>query len=91
MAKKIGPLYNDIIGGKVTQDPDTNRENKRETKRVYKAVSVGLTADQLNQIETIAKELGQPRHAVIKYAVISFITRYEGGERPEMVSVLKTK
>jgi len=38
----------------------------------------------------IAAELGQPRHAVLKYAVIDFIKRYEAGERPEMVRVLNT-
>ena len=55
----------------------------------YRTISVGLTAEQLADVEAIADELGQARHAVLKYAVLDFVRRYKAGERPEMVQTLK--
>jgi hypothetical protein len=58
----------------------------------YRTISVGLTADELAEVEAIAAELGQARHAVLKYAVLDFVRRYKAGEGPEYetVKVLKT-
>jgi len=37
------------------------------------------------RIETIAKELGVAPHALMKYAVMDYVTRYERGEaKPKM-------
>jgi len=85
MAKKVTPSFDDIINPKATPEPEAPKK-----KQQYKPVSVGLTAEELTRLMAIAAELGQPRHAVLKYAVIDFIKRYEAGERPEMVRVLNT-
>lgn len=89
MAKDIKPQISDIIGGTKQPEPETDQE-PTQPKLAYKPVTVGLTGEQLTRLAAIATELGQPRHAVLKYAVISFIKRYEAGERPETVTVLKT-
>jgi hypothetical protein len=78
------------IGGIVLgndQEPDQDQS----TDSGYRTITVGLTADQLADVEAIADELGQARHAILKYAVIDFVRRYKAGERPEFetVKVLK--
>lgn len=84
MAKKVTPTFNDIIRPKAVE-PEAPIEKPK-----YMPVSVGLSPEQLTRLMAIAHELGQPRHAILKYAVIDFIKRYEAGERPEMVKVLNT-
>lgn len=54
-------------------------------------VSIGLSAEEVTRLEEIAEELGQTRHAVMKYAVIDFVRRYDAGERPRTKVVTVTK
>jgi len=68
------------IGGITLGDQEP--EEEQETGG-YSVVSVGLTGEQLAEVEAIAEELDQTRHAVLKYAVLDFVRRYNAGERPE--------
>lgn len=81
------------VGGIVLGDqgPEQKPKKKKETKP-YHTITVGLTDEELTEVEAIAAELGQARHAILKYAVTDFVRRYKAGERPEYetVKVLKT-
>jgi len=74
-----------IVGGKPEPEPESGTEEKKSSG--YKVVSVGLTADELAKVEAIADELGQNRHAILKYAVTEFIRDYKAGERPEYKTI----
>jgi len=94
--KDLTPEFTDLItSGAAVEQPQAEQPKKAEKPKVkkqpYKTVSVGLTGDELTEIERIAQELEQPRHAVLKYAIGEFIRRYNEGERPELVTVLKLK
>ena len=69
--------------------PFTKTEPKKAGK--VNPVSVGLTAEQLARLQTIADELGQTRHAIIKYAIADFIKRYDAGDKPKTKTVTITK
>jgi len=73
------------------QQPEPEPEPTKE-KKPYHTITVGLTDEELTEVEAIAAELGQARHAILKYAVTDFVRRYKAGERPEYetVKVLKT-
>lgn len=62
---------------------------KKEVKQ--KPVSIGLSVEEVTRLEEIAKELGQSRHAVMKYAVVDFVRRYDAGERPKTKKITVTK
>jgi len=87
MAKKqdeVKSAIKDLItSGKSDQPVKEERE--------YRSIGVGLTPEEQVKIEAIAAELGQNRHAVLKYAVLDFIKRWDAGERPETktVTILK--
>lgn len=98
--KDLTPEFTDLItsGAAVEQpqaeqpeQPEKAEKKPKEKKQPYRTVSVGLRGDELAEIERIAQELEQPRHAVLKYAIGEFIRRYNEGERPELVTVLKLK
>lgn len=95
--KDLTPEFTDLItsGAAVEQPPQAEQPEKEEKPKVkklpYKTISLGLTGEEFAEIERIAKELEQPRHAVLKYAISEFIRRYNEGERPELVTVLKLK
>jgi hypothetical protein len=72
------------IGGIVLGN---DQEPEKDEGSGYTVASVGLTADQAGEIDKIAEELGQSRHAVMKYAVLDFVRRYKAGERPEYKTV----
>jgi len=71
--------------------PFTKTEQKPKKAGKVNPVSVGLSKETLDQLQTIAEELDQTRHALIKYAVMDFIKRYEAGERPKTKTVTITK
>ncbi len=93
--KDLTPAFTDLItSGAAVQAPqaEQSKEPKPKTKKqAYKTISVGLTGEELTEVMRIAQELDQPRHAVLKYAITEFIRRYNEGERPELVTVLKLK
>jgi len=92
--KDITPEFTDLITGGQSEAPQAEqpKETKPKAKKqAYKTISVGLTGEELIEVERIAQELDQPRHAVLKYAITEFIRRYNKGERPELVTVLKLK
>jgi len=94
--KDLTPEFTDLItSGAAVEQPQAEQPKKAEKPKVkkppYKTVSLGLTGEEFAEIERIAKELEQPRHAVLKYAISEFIRRYNEGERPELVTVLKLK
>jgi len=96
MAKdeNLTPAFTDLItSGQAESAPaEQPQEHEPEPKKLpYKTVSIGMTGEELAEIVRIAKELEQPRHAVLKYAITEFIRRYNEGERPELVTVLKLK
>lgn len=68
---------------KQTVDNILNIGKKEKTN----PVSVGLEQSDLDRLQRIAEELGQTRHAVMKYAIIDFIRRFEAGERPKTKTV----
>ena len=67
------------------QEPEPKPEKEKDSG--YRTISVGLTADELAEVEAIADELGKARHAILKYAVLEFVRRYKAGERPEYETV----
>ena len=69
------------------QGPEAKPEKEKDSGSGYTVASVGLTADQVADIDSIADELGSNRHAIMKYAVTEFIRRYKAGERPEYKTV----
>lgn len=83
MAKKQDEVKK-AIGGIVLGN---DQEPEKDEGSGYTVASVGLTADQAGEIDKIAEELGQSRHAVMKYAVLDFVRRYKAGERPEYKTV----
>lgn len=90
----LTPAFTDLItsGAAVeTPQPEAPKEPEAKPKKPYKTISIGLTGEEVAEVERIAQELGQPRHAVLKYAITEFIRRYNEGERPELVTVLKLK
>ncbi len=94
--KDLTPEFTDLItSGAAVEQPQAEQPKKEEKPKVkkppYKTVSLGLTGEEFAEIERIAKELEQTRHAVLKYAINEFIRRYNEGERPEMITVLKLK
>lgn len=93
--KDLTPDFTDLItSGAAVDAPQSEQAKKPKTrtkKQSYKTISVGLTGEELTEVMRIAQELGQPRHAVLKYAITDFIRRYNEGERPEMVTVQKLK
>ena len=73
---------------------DSGKEEKQSsTDSGYRTISVGLTSDELAEVERIADELVQALHEELKYAVLDFVKRYNAGEKPETetqtVTVLK--
>ena len=87
MAKKQEDVKK-AIGGIVLGDTQESKpEPEKEETGSYTVVSVGLTGEQLAEVEAIADELGQARHAILKYAIVEFIRRYKAGERPEYKTV----
>jgi len=92
--KDLTPEFTDLITGGQSEAPQAEqpKETKPKAKKqAYKTISVGLTGEELTEVMRIAQELDQPRHAVLKYAITEFIRRYNKGERPELVTVLKLK
>ncbi len=91
--KDLTPAFTDLItsGAAVTAPQEPEQPQVKVKKPPYKTISIGLTGDELAEIMRIAGELDQPRHAVLKYAIAEFIRRYNEGERPELVTVLKLK
>lgn len=92
--KDLTPEFTDLITGGQSEAPQAEqpKETKPKAKKqAYKTISVGLTGEELTEVMRIAQELDQPRHAVLKYAITEFIRRYNEGERPELVAVLKLK
>lgn len=85
MAKKQDEVKKEIAG--ITLGKDQEPEQEKDEGGGYTVASVGLTADQAAEIDKIADELGQSRHAVMKYAVLDFVRRYKAGERPEYKTV----
>jgi len=49
-------------------------------------ISVYLNEDDKAHIVAIAEELGVARHALMQYAVLDFMARYERGEKPRMTT-----
>lgn len=50
-------------------------------------ISVYLSDEDKKRLEAIMEELGVARHALMQYAVLDFIGRYEAGEaKPKMES-----
>jgi len=48
-------------------------------------ISVYLSVEDKTRLEAIIKELGVTRHALMQYAILDFIGRYEAGEaKPKM-------
>jgi len=97
--KDLTPEFTDLItSGAAVEQPQAEQpeqpkkaEKPKKKKEPYRTVSLGLRGDELVEIERIAQELEQTRHAVLKYAIGEFIRRYNEGERPELVTVLKLK
>lgn len=91
--KDLTPEFTDLItSGAAVNLPQAEQPKEPEAKaEKYRTISVGLTKAELAEVERITQELGQPRHAVLKYAIAEFVRRYNEGERPEMVTVLKLK
>lgn len=94
MSSKQDEVKKAIAGiplGDQDQEPEAEPEKKKETKP-YHTITVGLTDEELTEVEAIAAELGQARHAILKYAVLDFVRRYKEGQEPEYetVKVLKT-
>ena len=92
--KDLTPEFTDLITGGQSEAPQAEqpKETKPKAKKqAYKTISVGLTGEELIEVERIAQELDQPRHAVLKCAIKEFIRRYNEGERPGLVTVLELK
>lgn len=91
MANKQDEVKKAIAGITLDKDQGTEPEPKKE-KKPYHTITVGLTDEELTEVEAIADELGQTRHAVLKYAILEFVRRYKEGHEPEYetVKVLKT-
>lgn len=85
MAKKQDEVKK-AIGG-IVLGSDQDQEPEKDEGSGYTVASVGLTADQAADIDKIAAELDQSRHAIMKYAVLDFVRRYKAGERPEYKTV----
>lgn len=54
-------------------------------------VGVVLTAEELGQLDSIAREMGVSRHKILQYAVRDLLRRWEAGERPRTKTVTKTE
>lgn len=88
--KDLTPEFTDLITGgqpEAAQAEQPKQAKTKTKKQPYKTVSVGLTGEELTEVERIAQELDQPRHAVLKYAINEFIRRYNEGDRPELVTI----
>jgi len=83
MAKRKSTI-DDLMGLKSPGDQQPKKEKPNP-------VSVGLDQEDLTSLEEIAEELGQSRHAVMRFAIRDFIRRYEAGERPKTKKVTITK
>jgi hypothetical protein len=75
-----------------THTEPTKPQPPAKEKR-HNPVSVGLTNDELAQVDQAAAELGVKRHAILQHAIRQFLASWARGERPEMGSkaILKTK
>lgn len=56
----------------------------KEKKQSNRPLGVVLTADQVEELDKIAAELGTNRHKIMQYAMVEFLKRWEAGERPKM-------
>lgn len=84
MAKKqeqVSSAMKDFISSGKKEQPVKKEEPD------YASIGVGLTGKEQLKIDEIAEVLGQNRHAVLKYAVLDFIKRWDQGERPETKTV----
>lgn len=82
MAKKeqITGAFNSIIG-------DQKIQSKSDK---VNPVGVALGREELARLDEIAQELGQSRHAVLRFAIRYFIKSYNQGERPKTRTETKT-
>ena len=89
----LTPAFTDLItSGQAESAAPAEQPKEPEPKKLaYKTISIGMTGEELAEVMRIAQELGQPRHAVLKYAIAEFIRRYNEGERPAIVMVPKLK
>jgi len=55
-----------------------------------KPLGVVLTAEQIQQVDTIAADLQTTRHKVMQYALADFLRRWDTGERPKTRTETKT-
>ena len=65
---------------------------KTETDKLdkIKPVGIGLKLSEWQRIEDIAAELGVNRHALGAWVLRDFLTRWEGGYRPQTETETKT-
>lgn len=78
MAKKVGSLFADLVGGepKAAEAVPGKAPGVRQRN---KPVSIYLSLDEKQTLETIADKLGVNRHALLKFAVMYFVKEYEAG------------
>ena len=69
---KVNAAYGLLTGG-----------DKKPAKEKINPVGVKLTAAELGQLDTIAKELGVSRHELLQYAARELIARYDRGDKPK--------
>jgi hypothetical protein len=68
-------------------EPDPNIEVKLKQPN---PVSVKLTADELARLDAIADELRIKRHALMRYAILYFLSQYDSGAIPFEQETKKT-
>lgn len=65
----------------------TQEETKDKQTGSIKPISVLLTADQLDHLKKIGKELGMNRHSLLRLIIADFIYRWLAGERPRTKTI----
>jgi len=89
MARKdeVKKAIGGIVLGDQNQDKKADPGTDKKKAKPYHTITVGLTDEELTELEAVVNELGQTRHAVMKYAITDFVRRYKAGERPEYKTV----
>jgi len=68
----------------------TGDQARAKQSGTSKTLGIALTAEQIQQVDTIAAELQTTRHKVMQYALADFLRRWAAGERPKTRTETKT-
>ncbi len=95
MAKKTNQGLDELRNSLIPKKTET-QEPAKEPGDKNTPVSVYLTREEKTTLNTIAKEVGLSRHALMQYAIKEFIERYQAGEikaaeETRTVTVLKSE